>query len=140
MTDDLDVPIAKFAHKRVGVLRHGGLGVAIGWGRRLTSSAQVRGYDGVSGGEFRDQRPPHVARLSITMQQYYGIAFPGDQIMYPHSVDLREAAFHRLRGLERSRCFTRGHKGSLRQELTKAANRVCDASTGRAVKPTPDSS
>jgi hypothetical protein len=44
----------------------------------LTSSAQVAGYHSVGVGEFRHQRPPHVAGLGITMQQYYWIAFAGD--------------------------------------------------------------
>lgn len=55
VADNLDALIAKFAYQRVDVLRHGGLGVAIGRRRRLTGSAQVRGYDGVGVREFRHQ-------------------------------------------------------------------------------------
>src|SRR5205807_6155079 len=46
--------VAKFARKRLDVLRHFGLGVAIGWGGRLTGPAQIRGDYGVRLCKFRD--------------------------------------------------------------------------------------
>ena len=75
----------------------------------MAGSAQVRGYDDVRIREFRHQRPPHVTGLRIAVQQYYRIAFPGDQVVQPHTVDIWEAAFRYRGGFERSRRLTSRH-------------------------------
>jgi hypothetical protein len=65
--DNLNVLEAKFAYERVDVLRHCGLGVAIGRRGGLTGSAQIRGDYAVGACEFGDQGAPHVAGFGVAM-------------------------------------------------------------------------
>ena len=93
--DNPNVLVAQFAHERVYVLRHFGLGVAIGWRGRLTGSAQIGRDHGVGACELRHQRAPHVAGFGVTMQEDDWVARARDQIVQAHAVDIREMALHR---------------------------------------------
>src|SRR6266852_3092914 len=59
---------------------------------RLAEAAQVRRDHCMILCQLSHQWPPHMTVFSIAMQENYGIAFAGDQIMKPDSVDARETS------------------------------------------------
>ena len=64
---------------------------------RFAEAAQVGGDHRMCLRELGDERSPHVAGLCVAVQEQYGIAFPGDQIVQSGSVHLCEAAIDRDR-------------------------------------------
>ena len=81
----------------VNVLRHRLFVVtAVRFGR-IPEAAQVGCDHRVRLGKLGDEGPPHVAGLSVTVQEQHRIAFAGDEIAKSGPVDLREAACDRDR-------------------------------------------
>src|SRR6266446_10772040 len=60
------------------------------WLGRLTKSTQVRRDHRVVLCQLSHQWPPHMTVLGIAVQENYGIAFAGDQIVQSYSVYRRE--------------------------------------------------
>ncbi len=90
MTNDDLVLIAERVGEGMNVLGHGLLVVTRQRLGRLAESAQVGCNYCVRFCRFNHQWPPHVTVFSIAIQENYGIAFAGDQIVQSYCVYRRE--------------------------------------------------
>ena len=91
VADDADA--IELERRRELVDVHGHVPLVVSGGRlgRASGAAQVGHDDGVTLGEQRHERAPHVAGLGIAVQQDHRAAPPADEIAQPHAVDLGEA-------------------------------------------------
>src|SRR5438309_2544860 len=90
VTNDDRMLIAKRLGQGMNILGHRLLVVTRHRLGRLAEAAQVRRDHCMTLCQLDHQWPPHVTVLSVAMQENYGIAFAGDQIVQSYSVYRRE--------------------------------------------------
>src|SRR5207253_9649717 len=90
VTNDDLMLIAKRLGQGMNILVHRLLVVTRHRLGRLAEAAQVRRDHCMTLCQLDHQWPPHVTVLSVAMQENYGIAFAGDQIVQSYSVYRRE--------------------------------------------------